>query len=767
MPGTPPPRPGDDIPIVNATPFTIATRPWQFRPGRDALVVIVKGSFDLVDDAPATAREESDYSTGQMHVDDDPAKSCISPFDFALLKPRPEVMVVGHAHARGGRASAGKVVFRFGSGAQRIDKTVLVQGDRRWQTGLAGAHPSEPEPFTSIPLIYERAFGGPEHALNPWGTGHGRSTVLPNLELPGRLVMHPNDTPPPACFAPLALEHGERWAKLGTYDRRWFKERWPYFAEDFDYAFFQDAPLDQRLDAIVGNEPFSAEGVHPELGEIRGSLPGERARVFAYERPGGELVPIGLRLDTVLFDFDARCVHLVWRGSIDVAAPDAPEIQLLFLTREPTSAEITVATAQAQFEATLAARATDRDAAPAEPEEDLHDAEREVVEDVADPREAQMEAELRQRMATLGIDETAAQKPPAAPIDPAALAASMRKGGASEEQIAELAAAIAAAQEPAPESVEAPAPDPERLRQLVIAARAAGESLAGRELDGADLSDLDLRGCDLSRAQLREARLSRAQLDGASLVGAQLGAAVLDDAVLTGADLSEADFAGARLEGARLDRAIMNATSFEGVTADRATVTGARGERTNFTDGSWERAHFEEAVLTAADFTRARLGKARFTRAELPKVRLYDARMRESNFDGATMPNTRAEGADLQGASFVGASAESSVFEGAQLDHAVLKGAALQGSSFVRSVARKADFSQVDLRQGRLARADLRGSSFSRANLMSADLEAADLTIADLRGANLHAANLWRALLADAKLAGAIITKSSLIMRQS
>src|SRR5687767_10040594 len=122
----------------------------------------------------------------------DPATSSLrAASDFHIGKSGTDVLLVGHARAPAGRLVPRMLVSM--SVAER-QKTILVTGDRAWRDG----RPSDPKPFESMPLVWERAFGGlhrrGEQILaeerNPVGCGFagGRSAgemqgqPVPNLE---------------------------------------------------------------------------------------------------------------------------------------------------------------------------------------------------------------------------------------------------------------------------------------------------------------------------------------------------------------------------------------------------------------------------------------------------------------------------------------------------------------------------------------------------------------------------------------------------------
>jgi uncharacterized protein YjbI with pentapeptide repeats len=768
----PPPRAGEVARIFNASSFTAATIPWQIRPPHDSLTILVKGTFDLVPDAAARPRDESHLPVGDLHLDDDPERSVAHASDFAIRKPRADVTAVGHAVAPGGGSPAMQVIFRFGAGKNRFDRTLHVFGDRHWQRSALALLPTDPRPFQRMPLVYERAFGGPGYDRNPLGVGYkaaaGADGVAPlaNLELPGQQVTGPGDAPPPAGFAPIPVSWKERWSKLGTYDRAWFKTRWPYFPEDFDWTYFQSAPAAQQLEHLTGDEPYELVGMHPEHPSLRGRLPGVRARVFVQRTPeaGGAFEEVRLALDTAAFDVDALALDLVWRGCLEVTDEDAPELQHLFVMSEPLAGP---SASLEEARRLYLARATPKEPVVETPEEAPANDERPRPVEEPDPEMEKLEQMIAERVeARRALLEAAGLLPPEGaqgdppPPDPEAIAATLRKGGATEEDVAAVLEALT----PPPE--DAPGPAAPVGRERALAMLAAGEPFDGVNLEGADLSDLDFSGRSLKRASLRGADLRRAVLAGATLEGALLGGADLSGAVFEDADLTGADLARATIDEARFARANLSAADFSGAAGAGATFAGATGARPRFIEASLRGACFDAAVLASADFTGARLDDASFSGADLARARFYDAVGGHVVFDQSKLRDARFEGSAFLRGSFQGIEADGAVFERATLSEATFHGARLEGASFLRASCLRTVFSTADLSEARLRRADLRGAVLLKANLRSATLERADLTGADLRGANLHSAGLWKAKLEDAKLDRAILTKSTLAVRR-
>lgn len=769
-PAAPPARKGDVIPGVSDAHFQIESLTWQLKPPQDALVCIVKGTYDLVD-GQTVARETSDGCTGEVHWQDDAEASVVYPSDLAVLKPRADVVAGGHAHAPKPGTTSMAVSFRFGHPGRAIERTLMVLGDRHWESGALSHRISDPLPFETIPIVYEHAFGGAGSAKNPCGRGQTPGGPLPNLELADRRVERPSDDLEPAAFAPIAAQWREPSSKMGTCDQRWLRTRWPYFPEDFDYRYFQAAPASQQLAAVRGDEPFEFHGMRPRARVLAGALPGERARCFAILRDpvdaAGQVSPERMRevklvLDTVAFDLDAPAVHLVWRGHIDVSADDAPEVLNLFATREALDAPITTEEAASRYLAVISF--------PNEPAKPA--GEPPTVAPLPEPLDPKLEQAARRlddvqrdatekvarAMAELGLDDMPQGEP-----DTEHIAEVLRDAGAAPGEIEEVLEALEAPpSEPSPAAAEAEEPS---MRQRVIAMLEAGERFDGFDFEEADLSDLDFSTRFLTRAVLQRCNLQRTSFDYAVLSDAQLGEADCTEASFRRALLAQADLTRAKLDAARFERAFVMDAELMEATGRGACFDGAQAHGAFFDHGDWSGATFTGAVLAGAELVGSRLDGARFDDAVLHGAGMRDVQGRDVVFDGADLADAALDGAELPGASFSRVKASGAVFERAQLDRARFHGADLSRASFLRASCRKALFAQADLREARLKRAALAGSDFQRANLMHANLEAADLQLADLRGANLHAAGLWKANLEHAKLDDALVTMSTLVAR--
>ena len=777
--------------LIDDSPLRAGWLPWRFGPGDWRLVVAAKATFELPREGVCTLADEQAFVTGDAFWEDDPERSVRYDGDLALVKPQGEAWLTGTL-----RAAEPVRELACAARVGDVDMRFSVVGDRWWRPD-GGMSP--PEPFTEMPLAWERCFGGPGFAPNPLGRGiapdeTGR-VALPNIEQSGRLIRSPNERPEPAGAWPISRAWPERARRMGrTYDAAYMRERWPYFAEDFDWRYFQAAREAQRIRGYWrGDEVIELDNLHPTERRVRCQLPGIKPRAFVHERsrPQGPLREVGLVLDTIAIDAGEGRAFVVWRGSTPCTgeAYDADFLHL-YLTHEPLDAPHRESEYLHAFIGRLRALWEEQQAFEAEPLPPSDESTRVDVAPVdaspVEPPSAEdvLEAE-REKARERGWPEEVIEHlypvTPPAPRDAAAQRAELEaaRGVAAELGLGEAAAVLGRALEEldldrAPverrraRSRLGPEPPPglwtsQELRDIALARLAAGESLAGMTLVEADLSLLDLSGRDLSgavlvRADLTGATLDRADLTGATLDGAKLEGATLREANLSGATLSLAEADGADFTGAVMDDAI----------AERAMLSGAV-----FRKVRGARLALEECLAVRADFTGASITEAELTRSN------FD----EANFRGATLTDTRIEGASLRRACLDQVdAARLRASDGTDLSEASLRWARLDGATFAQSILIGARFTESDLTRASFAEArlegaellavDARGASFAGAimsaaslagsNLLGVRFEGTRLNLSDLSGSNLYGAELWRADVTDARLDGANVEGTKL-----
>jgi hypothetical protein len=308
--------------VKNLTPFA-TDRNWvRDRDGTEVWLVAVRCTFLVRPDGTTVVADEQDPPVLAPKYRGEPAAtSLLYDSDFYLTKPTTDLLLHGHAHAPGGKpTTAVDVTMRVAD----VRKTLRVTGDRPYQKTAFGLATGSAQPFTRMPLTYERTYGGAEpnppkdphrprfEERNPVGTGfvpmEGKSA--PNVEYPGL-----NLGAKPAGFGPIGSHWRPRAQYAGTYDEKWKKERHPLYPTDLDDRFFLCSPEDQRpKEFLRGGESVELLNLTPN-GRLAFTLP----RVaFGYETMlrGGERIQHRGTLHTVILEPDVPRVVMVWRASL-------------------------------------------------------------------------------------------------------------------------------------------------------------------------------------------------------------------------------------------------------------------------------------------------------------------------------------------------------------------------------------------------------------------------------------------------------------------
>jgi len=257
--------------IENRTPFPAASHVQLNADGQEVLVVMLSASFHAAeqDENLRPAEQQVPVVFGDVPFGD-PARSSIRyESDIAPLKPMADVIVNGTAHAPNGKpVREMQVGVRVGG----LRKMLHVMGDRIYDAGGYSA----PHPFRSMPIVYERAFGGMTEdgraeARNPVGVGHHHAasadpavkTQAPNVTYPDQPFLKPGDTPAPAGFGAIGRNWRPRIGFAGTYDQAWLDTQWPLPPKDIDPRFHLSAPSDQQLPRLGGGEEVTMVGLTP------------------------------------------------------------------------------------------------------------------------------------------------------------------------------------------------------------------------------------------------------------------------------------------------------------------------------------------------------------------------------------------------------------------------------------------------------------------------------------------------------------------------
>ncbi len=753
-------------------------------------VFFAKGTWDLKHgEKPVPAGEDdAEHANGDTWFEEDPAKGLHYPNDFAPFKPKTDLLVVGTCHPPGGKAvETATATFHLG----KYSKSVAVIGERQWKKALLKSLPTDPAPFQSMPIRYDHAFGGEGFAPNPVGRGF-KNDHVPNIENPDKLIGGKGDKPAPAGFGPVPGEWRIPANKVGTYNKAWEKERWPWYPKDFNWSWFNVAPEDQQLDApLRGDEELRFVNMHPQHSDYKSRLPGVRARccVLLKDASGEKWEEVPVQIDTMWVDMDQEKLILLWRGRIPVKTVMMEEVDQLFITAEPLDAEPRSAEAlREEMEKRLKEDEVEEGEAADLPEEPAFD------EDAFDKQFEEMDKEMKKAEEEANKHlETAKKQLQEQGLDPSLLDADPNAATKSiKESQAEITAAFDQMKKDAsPEALEQmkdleppdlsefeemekeraelekemeadAGPEPP-TRESVVQGVAEGKNFQGQDLTSLDLSGLNLAGARFVQTRLSKVTLADTNLSKADLRGADFSEADLSGADLSGAFLDEGDGSKARLPGANLTSASLAGTDFSGANLTGANLDGIRGMQADFEGADLSESRFQEAELELADFSGATLSKADFRKAKMKSVCIEEANAQGILMDGADLTGFRAsDGPDLKGGSFKQVQAAESTWERANLEGADFTGSNLARADFSHTSLRKALFDRANLKGASFGDASMREAQMLEANLCQSGFERTDLTGAQLVRSNFYEADFWDAVTEGANFEGANLSGTRL-----
>lgn len=803
--------------VKNESPFPFGAKVTSRRPPAPEMTLVVRGTWLIEPREPLALPPGPRFgSQGPMSADryadddDERAGEPLYPGDFGDFKPNAEVLLRGTCHTPFGKPLP-ECPVKFAVGPW--SKILRVSGPRAWSDAGADAIASRPVGFTEMPVDWAHAFGGPGFDANPVGMGIGRRE-LPNVEHPRHVVRERADRPVPASFGPINPGWAPRAGKIGVnYGPAWKKTRSPYYADDFDWTYFQCAPADQQIDGYLrGDETVLFQNLHPTEQLLETRLPGVRVRAFVRRRDE-KVHEVVMNLDTLFADLDAGKLYLTWRGLDAVAEDDLSDVVTVLVAAEELSTTpkplLHYAARGAEFEADpqgvrdhmpapmldrfeemkqrhADAKAGKRPAAPPAPDPATG-----AVRAILDRAPASSPAGNRVEKETADAVAQAKAAPLKAPAGKVDLSAAQARSDASFTAIANAPpkrgddfpvvpggpapAWAARAIDRAKASVQA-ARDAVKERNLVedkrieegkideaeaqlerilaapFIAKIAARPAPREPGPGLDLRAQDYADRDLRGADLSGANLEEANLSGANLEGAKLTNARLRAAVLSGANLRGADLSGADLSLANLTEVTAERANLGGATLDRAYLKGAALDDANLerAKGTWT--YLGDARLPGAKARRVSLDRAFARGIHLEDADLSEAELVRCLFSGATASRVRLERATLTRSSFAKADLTRAEARGAHGARTIWLGANLDDAMFAGADLPHAELMDVRCARATFRRAILRDARCYRATFERCDFTEANLVGADFSKGTLVGSKFVGANLFDAKL---------------
>ncbi|MGF9759335.1 DUF2169 domain-containing protein [Microvirga sp. 0TCS3.31] len=307
--------------VENRTPYAVGRTWGRNKDGVHEWIVAIKGTFNIRPDGSLTlADEQLDPLLVPEYNGEDFVSSLRYDADLVGPKPTTDVVLNGTAYAPQGRpASEFAVSLHIGD----VHKALRVLGNRWWEWRASTFHPSAVQPVASVPIIYERAYGGFDQSSpnpkeqrldtrNPVGCGMvpKDEQPLPNLEyIGGRL-----ESTGPAGFGALDCYWSPRRELSGTYDAAWQQSRYPLLPADWDPRSLLCSPADQRPDRpLRGGELVVLENLTPN-GKLSFELPKIFPRFTTYidnsiEEHQGQLA-------SVIIEPDYPRILLIWQSTL-------------------------------------------------------------------------------------------------------------------------------------------------------------------------------------------------------------------------------------------------------------------------------------------------------------------------------------------------------------------------------------------------------------------------------------------------------------------
>jgi len=301
--------------LVNKTPIPTELRTGSpVGPGGRAGALVAKATFRMVE-----RRSDAEQETHTLELEtQDPVPLYADDEETDLgLRPRDdlvhdndvfEVILLGKAYVPEAHRPAPATMVSLTVGS--VERELLVVGDRHWAEG--GSVMTEPDPFETMPLTWDRAFGGTAEVEIDDGSfvevadpknrdGRGfdaeaaadglgeifetpggyprldRQRRLPNLENPDKRIQSPDDSPDPVCWATLPMTSGLRMQRI-----------------------VDDIPEDELTSQRLVQEDKILYRAHPEWII---PVPSPEARVVLRNATPSGLLSFHLPLLSVVFDY--------------------------------------------------------------------------------------------------------------------------------------------------------------------------------------------------------------------------------------------------------------------------------------------------------------------------------------------------------------------------------------------------------------------------------------------------------------------------------
>jgi hypothetical protein len=317
--------------LTNATRYAVADVPDLDPRGVDVVTALVKATFEVDRSRRVVPADvPSEIRIDEVLTRPGEARSSVRyPSDLGTAKVGTDVVVVGDAFSA-------KPVTSVDIGIRIRDHFVpiRVHGERRFERDLFRKMViSDPAPFVSMPVVYERAYGGAsadwsELEERNWaGVGVAKNsselsgTPAPQIEHPARPHLSAADRFPPVGSGAIPSHWSPRKDYYGKVDASWKETRAPLPPKDYDPRYANVAHPDlQVFPALSAGDDVSVTSM-AESGIFRFGVPALPLIIVGMYSDGSTQVvrpPIDLLLlepGRARFELLARATFALGRGT--------------------------------------------------------------------------------------------------------------------------------------------------------------------------------------------------------------------------------------------------------------------------------------------------------------------------------------------------------------------------------------------------------------------------------------------------------------------
>lgn len=315
--------------LTNDTPFRAERCVKLDQHGNQILVVAVKATF-LLDGAPVPTLHPTQEAVcySPAYAGEPGRSSLVREGELVAEHPGTDIVLNASAYAPNGRpAETVDVSVTVGP----VRRTLRVFGDRHWQNDGDTLSVTPPRPFVSMPVLYERAYGGvtalsegtgqETEARNPIGMGFASRAdflvdkPLPNIEDPAMLIDRWDSRPAPAGLGAVPSDWSPRREYAGSFTAEWRRRRAPLWPADYDPRHQLSAHPDLvSAEPLRGGEEVQLTNLTPS-GSLAFRLPRFYLTVHSLTSTGR--VRHKVQMDRVIIEPDEQRLLLVWRSVLN------------------------------------------------------------------------------------------------------------------------------------------------------------------------------------------------------------------------------------------------------------------------------------------------------------------------------------------------------------------------------------------------------------------------------------------------------------------